>query len=186
MRTVILSLLLLGACKTKAVIDDTSPPPLGTRMFDRVGRPAVNSALIGVVKPRGEKNLLQEQYNTTDTEGWPAFASEIAANLAIYDALDAVCGNQLLAGADAAPGRYAALAGVLADDRLFIDTRAGTCAQYLAVELGVSGDCGGRTPAYDVIDTTYSALAVGAPTGVPDGVDADRAALPPDFPFFAR
>jgi hypothetical protein len=100
--------------------------------------------------------------------------------------LDTVCGNQLLAGPNAVAGRYDALAGVLADDRLFVNTSVGTCAEYLAVERGVAADCGGRTLFYDVIDTTYSALAIGMASGVVDGVDTDEEAHSGDvFPFLA-
>jgi hypothetical protein len=184
MRSLLLLLVLLGACKMEA-IEELGPPALGARIYDRVGRAAVNTALIGIAMPRGEKDALQDRYNAAPVEAWGAFASEIAANLAIYDALDGACGNQLLAGASAAPGRYDALAGVLADDRIYVNAAVGTCEQYFAVELGIGSDCGGRTPAYDVIDVTYSALAIGAVSGVPDGVDADREPPPSEFPFFA-
>jgi hypothetical protein len=168
-----------------------SPPPLGSRVFDRVGRPAVNSALIGIFAPRGEKDLAQQRYNTTEPEGWEAHAQEIAKNLPLYDALDGVCGNQVLAGAAPEPGRYDVLAGALADDRLYLDTDASSCGQYLAVELDATQvapnqDCGGRDPRYDVIDVTYSALAAGSVSGVSDGVDADPEPLLDEFPFFAR
>ena len=112
----------------------------------------------------------------------------MAGNLAILDSLDTVCGNQLLAGPTATAGRYGTLAGVLADDRIYVNTSSGTCAQYLAVEanaVGIpNGDCGGRTFAYDTIDTTYSVLAAGALGGVGDGIprdaDANHSA---EFPF---
>jgi len=46
-------------------------------------------------------------------------------------------------------------------------------------------DCGGRTPLYDTIDTTYSVVALGALTGAGDAVniDADGTASLDDFPF---
>ena len=58
---------------------------------------------------------------------------------------------------------------------------------YFGVELGIANECGGRAPLYDVIDVTFSALALGDVTGVGDGVDADDN---PDhsntgFPFLA-
>jgi hypothetical protein len=167
-------------------MEDDGPPPLGARVYDRVGRAAINTALIGLAAPLGARGALQDRYNRSDAGDWSEYETELAANLAIYDALDGTCGNQLLAGTNAAPGRYDALARVLVDDRLYVDTSAGVCNQYFAVELGIAGDCGGRTPGYDVIDVTYSALAVGATSGVPDGVDSDRAPLPDEFPYFAR
>ena len=53
-----------------------------------------------------------------------------------------------------------------------------TCAVYLGVEANATGiipnaDCGGRTLSEDVIDESYSVLAVGATSGVTDGVAAD-------------
>jgi hypothetical protein len=100
------------------------------------------------------------------------------------------CHNQLLhmASADGAT-RYQALATVLADDQLYVDTSTGTCAQYLAVELKVATgvalvDCGGRTPLEDAIDVTLSALVLGATTGVNDGVNADdQTPSAATFPF---
>jgi hypothetical protein len=181
----LLLLLALGACKSAAP-EELGPPPLGARIYDRVGRAAINTALIGLVAPKGARNEMQDRYNAAPEGGWSEFQAEIAANLAIYDALDGACGNQLLAGSSAAPGRYDMLAGALADDRLYVNTDAGECAQYFAVELGITGDCGGRAPWYDVIDVTYSALAIGAASGVPDGVDSDPAPLPSEFPYFAN
>jgi hypothetical protein len=179
-----LLLLLLFACKTTPP-EDTGPPALGVRIYDRVGRAAVNTALIGLTAGKGERDVLQDRYNTTAESGWSEFQAEIAANLAIYDALDGVCGNQLLAGPNATAGRYDMLAGALVDDRLYVNTDAGECRQYFAVELGITGDCGGRAPAYDVIDVTYSALAIGAAAGVPDGIDSDSGPLSGDFPYFS-
>lgn len=185
MRILLLVALSLAACKSDPLQED-SPPPLGARIHDRVGRAAVSTALVGVVDARGEKNELQERYNRAPPETWPEYRGEIAKNLAIYDALDGTCGNQALAGGAAVPGRYAALASVLADDRLYVDTTSGECAQYLAVELAAAGDCGGRTPEHDVIDVTYSLLAAGTAAGVPDGVDADPEPPPSEFPYFSR
>jgi hypothetical protein len=134
---------------------------------------------------------VSDAYNSaSDPSEWVGlFADEIATNIAILDSLDTVCGNQLLAGDAVAPGRYSALAGVLADDQLYVNTASGTCQQYLAVEgnaVGITNtDCGGRTPLEDTIDVTYSVLAVGALTGVGDGVpiDADGTASITAFPY---
>jgi hypothetical protein len=162
------------------------PPQLGAEI-DRVGRPAVNTALtdpfdtlIGMTPDQ-----IKDAYNAEDDEAkWAAkFTQLIAANLAIFDGLDSHgpangygCGNQLGAASGNDGGtRYAALAGALADDELYLDTTQTSCGQYLAVEantllsLGLK-DCGGRTPTMDAIDVTYSALAQGALTGMTDGV----------------
>src|SRR5260221_308733 len=91
------------------------------------------------------------------------------------------CGNQveyngMLNGngsANAVAGSYNTLAGILTDDELFVDTTIGMAdipsshANYLAVEFNAlsgvpNSTCGGRAPTNDVIDTSYTALAVKA------------------------
>ncbi len=167
--------------------------------IDRMGRPGVNTALTNpfyresIASEELQHETIIDAYNApANPMRWQGlFAPEIAANLAILDALDGVCGNQLLTGPSPAAGRYDALAGVLADDRLYVNTSSGACGQYLAVEanaLGITNnDCGGRTPLEDTIDTTYSLLAAGALAGVGDGVpiDADGTASLDVFPFLA-
>jgi hypothetical protein len=178
----------LGACAPEL-------PQLGVQI-DRMGRAAINTALLGPFLDKGAggpRGALQNTYNAASKpDEWvDLFAAEMASNLAVYDSLDRTCGNQLLAGMTAEPGRYDALAAVLADDQLYVNTASGTCAQYLGVEanaLGITNDdCGGRTPLEDTVDTTYSVLAVGAVTGVGDGVpvDADGTASVSEFPFYA-
>jgi hypothetical protein len=167
--------------------------------IDRMGRPGVNTALTNpfyresVPSELAAHEGVVDGYNASSNpaEWQGSFASEIATNLAILDSLDTVCGNQLLAGPSPVAGRYATLASVLADDRLYVNTGSGSCAQYLAVEADAVGiendDCGGRTPLEDTIDTTYSLLAVGALAGVTDGVpvDADGGASLSVFPYLA-
>ena len=79
---------------------------------------------------------------------------------------------------------------MLADDRLYLDTRESTCTQYLAVEanaLGVTNtDCGGRTPSEVALDTTYSLMAIGALTGVSNGITSNNVAFSSTFPFLAN
>ena len=95
--------------------------------------------------------------------------------------------------------RYAGLAGVLADDQLYVRTDKTRCELYLAAEADAvkltpgNGDCGGRTPVEDTIKETYSLLVVGAPTGITDGLptnattgfgaDAEGGANAVTFPF---
>lgn len=189
------ALLCLAACAGDDNGGGGQPPPprLGTQV-DRMGRAAINTALIAPFADADTRGALQDEYNAgADPSDWAnAFAAEIAANLAIYDSLDTVCGNQLLAGDSAAAGRYDALAGVLADDRLYVNTDSGTCQTYLAVEanfLGIANDdCGGRTPLYDTVDVSYSVLATGMLSGVGDGVDRDQDgnASPSNFPYYDR
>jgi len=173
--------------------ESASPPVLGLQI-ERMGRSAINTAVVDpFFADPAEHGRVQDGYNAAnDSTAWAdLFAARMAGNLAILDSLDTDCGNQLLAGADPVEGRYGALAGVLADDRLFVNTDSGDCQQYLAVEgnaLGITNsDCGGRTPLQDTVDTSYSVLAIGALTGVGDGVDEDpdAAASLDIFPFLA-
>jgi hypothetical protein len=140
--------------------------------IDRNGRPAINTATINVLGP---PNGLKDVYNRAmDPAGWAAaFSAEMEANLAALDTLDGIVGNGLLPPA--------ALASVLVDDRLVIDTRIAQCGQYLAVELQVPGQCGGRTLDRDVIDDSLGAI-VGP--GVSDNVGFQSVVLD-DFPFIA-
>lgn len=192
---------LIASCSSSGDNDETRDDPappnvnLGAQI-DRMGRAGVNTAATApffresIEEEKQAHDDVADAYNSaSDPAEWPTFADEIAGNIAILDSLDTVCGNQLLAGDDVAPGRYAALAGVLADDQLYVNTASGSCQQYLAVEgnaVGITNtDCGGRTPLEDSIDVTYSVLAIGALTGVTDGVakDADGTASITAFPY---
>ena len=181
--------------------DDNPPPPsVGAVQIDRMGRAGVNTALTNpfyresVASEDSQHKLIVDDYNAaSDPSQWVArFSSLIASNLAILDSLDRVCGNQVLAGPAPVPGRYKALADILADDQLYVNTASGTCNQYLAVEANAIGiantDCGGRTPLENTIDITYSVVAVGALTGVTNGItsDADGTASLTAFPFLDR
>ena len=175
-------LLALAACGSDNGGNNTPPPvpTLGATQVDRMGRAGVNTALtdpfdIETTTP----DMVKATYNAAkDSTQWVSqFKPLIAKNLAILDSLDTVCGNQLLAGASAVAGRYDTLASVLADDRLYVRTDKTTCTTYLGVEANAVGiannDCGGRTPLYNTIDVTYSALAIGAFSGVTNGFTSD-------------
>ena len=151
----------------------TPPAILGTQV-DRMGRPAINTALNHVFDTNASaKGTAKDTYNADkNIGGWAtAYGPEFAKNLAIFDSLDGTCGNQL----GFANGSYAGLAGLTADDRLYVNTAGAQCTTYLAVEANAlniipNSDCGGRKLAYDVIDVTYSAVSVGAVSGVTDGI----------------
>lgn len=143
-------------------------PAIGTTQLDRMGRPAINTALIGTFTSL--EATKKDAYNANaDRSTWQAMhLGEMAQNLAVFDSLDETCGTQVGFSSTGTTNAmaYGTLAGLLADDRLYLDTSKGTCAHYLAVEFGVvtampNQTCGGRAPSYDVIDTTYTALAVG-------------------------
>ncbi len=170
-----------------------NPPPLpgGTRI-DRAGRVAVTAALYGAFQAPDDAADLRDEYNEGGLGG--DYVDVIATSLGILDGLDARCGNQLLAGA-APSGRYDALAGVLADDQLYVNSDRTNCqpGAYLGVEAEVvgalpegDGSCGGRIPGDDVVERSYSVLAAGVLGGVDDGVPSDDATHDPDtFPFLA-
>jgi hypothetical protein len=174
-----------------------APPALGAQI-DRMGRPAINTALNHTFDPSAAAGMAKDAYNQdTAAAGWSAkYTAEQSKNLAIYDGLDRNCGNQFLASQDAGSQnsnvlKYGTLASVTADDRLWLNTAGTTCTTYLAVEGNATKtipntDCGGRGLAYDVIDVTYSVVAIGAVAGVSDGVSADTAKTGgTTFPFLA-
>ena len=151
-----------------------TPPAIKGTQVDRMGRPTINTALNHVFDTNASaKGTAKDTYNADkNIGGWAtAYAPEFAKNLAIFDSLDTVCGNQL----GYANGSYAGLAGLTADDRLYVNTAGAQCTTYLAVEANAlniipNSDCGGRKLAYDVVDVTYSAVSVGAVSGVTDGI----------------
>lgn len=171
----------------------TPPPVLGVQI-DRIGRPAVNTAVNHTFDPSAmSAGMAKDAYNANaDITMWKNAAPEIRSNLAIYDGLDTVCGNQLAAGMAVDQTRYVTIAGVLADDRLYVNTGKTVCSKYLAVELnavmlpGFDTDCGGRTLPYDVIDSTFDFVAGTAPGTVKDGIAADPAKTSgTTFPYLA-
>ncbi len=176
---------------TDTTVAPPAPPVLGAQI-DRFGRPAINTALNHPFDPDATaKGTAKDAYNAdADPTKWAAaYGAEFAKNLAILDSLDTVCGNQLLAKKEVVADRYATLAGLMADDRLNVNTASGTCTVYLAVEANFIGvvntDCGGRALSYDPIDASYSALAVGSLSGVGDGIDADADTKGTTFPYLA-
>jgi hypothetical protein len=121
------------------------------------------------------------------------------------------CGTQAfyndmaLGGGTAMLDSYSVLAGVLTNDQLFLDTTktmtelATTHQGYLAVELNAFGVIpntvgGGRAPTMDIIDTSYTALAIGVTgfdsthdfaTSFGDGVGPHTGVTNTTFPFLA-
>jgi len=193
-----------GAATTTAGTTGAIPavPTLGNTEVDRMGRGAINTALtapLGTYALADGGVLLQAQakdyYNSvSDPTMWQSdFIAAFIGSLAVFDALDGKCGNQLVEGLqDGGPaGAYGLLAGVMTDDQLYVDTAVTTCSTYLAVELEfikaapAGTDCGGRTPLENIIDETYSALAIGKTTGVSNGVTSKTGGTAQDttFPF---
>jgi hypothetical protein len=157
---------------------------------DRMGRALTGNGLLGTFANKEASDALKERYNRALPPQWPEFAKELAINLAAYDGFDGICGNQWLAVQNAAPAtRYSELARMLADDRLWVNSRSGRCTQYLAAEFDLVGatndDCGGRAPDYDAVDVFRSLAVLGETSGLSDGVDRDDVRTTKDFPFLA-
>jgi len=167
-----------------------NPPTLGLQI-DRVGRAATATGLIEAFNgDSSAKGNAKDRYNTGTPEGGALFAAQIASSLAILDALDETCGNQLVA--DVGEERYSFLAGVLADDQLYVDSTREVCGTYLGLEAEIvgaispgTGGCGGRMLDDDVIERIYSVLALGALDGFDDTIAANDADNSSAFPFLA-
>jgi hypothetical protein len=162
--------------------------------IDRAARPLTGNALLATLGSDQESDTLKEKYNRTTPEHGDLFVAEIAKGVGLYDGLDGRCGDGLLAvrGRNT-PQRYYPLARLLADDRLWIDSRYGKCTALFAVErTALNGestlahDCGGRMPTYDASNAYRSLLVSGKPIGIDDGVHEDEV-QPSDtaFPFLA-
>ncbi len=163
-------------------------PTLGTQI-DRLGRPAINTALNGVLLPTVAKNAQKDAYNaapnpatwaTTEVAPGVTVVQEFAKHAALFDVIDkgdttinvdptkTGCANSALYQAPASPTSYSQIAGVLADDQLYLDTTKSSCLLYLSVEVEVAtggvvphSQCGGRTLSHDVGDVSYSLLGAG-------------------------
>ncbi len=168
-------------------------PTLGAQI-DRMGRPAINTALNHTFDGNPEqKDQAKDNWNENDDPTkWNQYVAEVQANLAILDGIDTICGNQLLADTTKTdPTRYATLATVLADDRIFVNSDGATCGIYLAVEadavmLAPNNDCGGRALIYDVIDASYTVLVAGKiDQSIGDTIDAGAGAKGETFPYLA-
>jgi hypothetical protein len=164
------------------------------RQIDREGRPLTGNALLGLLEPDDSGDKLKEEYNAATPATSARFVPEIRKALGLYDGFDGKCGNQLLADPKAAPAlRYHALATLLADDRLWVNSASRVCTQLFAVELAnlagrksLRADCGGRTPLYDSSNVYRSLLVDGTNDSVDDGVHRDeRVPSATEFPFLA-
>jgi len=165
-----------------------------TKQIDRMGRPLTTNALLATLGSADVANELKERYNLATPATADAFVPEIEKGLALYDGFDGVCGNQFLVDRRVPlESRYLKLARMMADDRLWIDSRFGECRQFFAVELAnapgkkiKSKDCGGRSPLVDAVDVYRAVLVNGTTTGFEDGVDQDDQQHSVDrFPFLA-
>jgi Domain of unknown function (DUF4331) len=164
------------------------------KQLDRAARPLTGNALLGTLASDDVSDQLKEDYNAATLTTSGQFVAEIQKDLGLYDAFDGQCGNQLLAEPNAVPSkRYLALATLLADDRLWVNSASTVCTQLTAVELAaltgqksLKNDCGGRTPKYNAVNVYRSLLVNGTNISVDDGVERDdREHSTTVFPFLA-
>lgn len=164
------------------------------RQIDRAGRPLTGNALLGTTDSGEVSARMKDDYNAAAPADGARFVPEIAKNLGLYDGFDGECGNQLLADpAGTTAARYLPLARLLADDRLWINSRSTNCTQLFGVELAalagrkrLAGDCGGRTPNYKSVTVYRSLLTNATDDSVDDGVARDEQThSASEFPFLA-
>ena len=150
--------------------------------IDRAARPLTGNALLVTLGSDDAQNDIKERYNHATPATGGQFRREIAKGVALYDGLDGRCGDSMLINKNAPPARrYEAMADVLADDRLWVNTRSTVCTQLFAVERAalnreptLASDCGGRTVNYDAVNVYRSLIANGTAAGIDDGVHADE------------
>jgi hypothetical protein len=165
------------------------------KQIDRMARPFVVNTLLGVApfSTDDASGVRREEYNALLPADSAGFVTDLQKSLAFQDSLDGECGNQFLAEPHESPTRYAELAGVFADDRLWVNSASRVCTQFLAVEIAslsnkevLSHDCGGRTPTYDTSNAWRSLLISGTLTGITDGLNRDEHSPSATvFPFLA-
>lgn len=182
-----------GSLMTKAS-DGKMPgiPELGEQI-ERTARPLIKNGLVGgPLAPDAVSDHRKESYNRVARTDWAQFSAYIQETLGLYDGFDGKCGNQWLADPKAKGRmRYKVLANILADDRIWINSKSTVCTQFLAVEMAgfavsPSDDCGGRTPNYDASNVFRSLLTNGTTTGIDDGLKRDdHVHSTTDFPFLA-
>src|SRR5688500_11635874 len=86
-----------GGTPDGGVAGPPAAPALGAQI-DRIGRPAVNTALTGpcstTAKPMQDAN--KDAYNAAAQASWGTpYTAPFATSLAIFDSLDRNCGNQV-------------------------------------------------------------------------------------------
>jgi hypothetical protein len=162
--------------------------------IDRAARPLTGNALLATLGSEEESDALKEKYNRSTPADGDAFVAEIAKGVGLYDGLDGRCSDSLLAAKGRKdPQRYYPLARLLADDRLWIDSRYSRCTALFAVEraalnkeTALRHDCGGRKLTYDASNIYRSLLISGKPEGIDDGVHQDEVPTSDtEFPFLA-
>ena len=159
------------------------PPKLGAQL-DRMGRPGAEQFLIATLggTDAAARHAAYEQASdpttwlTTTLSTNVTVASELQANLPLFDSIDTGqlaasatlgCGDAFDYTPPATPTSYTALANLLGDDQLYLDTTKATCEQYMALELEQANrnlthtTCGGRILSYDAVTGTLALIMSG-------------------------
>lgn len=156
--------------------------------LDRMGRPAINTALI--------LSEHKDLYNSASQDRGAFFVPEMAALLEVIDGLDGDLTNGLASLFGDTPD-FVALADFLSADVLLFNAGINNCEDgYLAAEVtallgGEQVACGGRTLAQDVMDLTLQVLVdVSFVNGndftvVSDAVNENDLSFSSDFPYLA-
>ncbi|MER8517544.1 DUF4331 domain-containing protein [Mesorhizobium sp. M1060] len=194
---IVVSVDLAVVSKGGAILAVRGSSTTSAKTLDRMARPFVGNTLLGV-SPFSTDDASgdeREAFNTASAKARMSYMARIEKSLAFQDSLDGKCGNQLLTERSPAPAqRYHALATMFVDDRLWVNSAARVCRQFLAVELAslaklsqFDGDCGGRSPTYDTPNMWRSLLVSGTTHGIAwDGLRGDEyPASATIFPFLA-
>jgi len=176
-----------GGSGSGGMQDSGPPPPTLGRQVDRMGRPAINTALYHSFDANAATaGAAKDTYNADSLRPhWTSYQPELEKSLAIFDAIDGTCGNQASYNAG-----YSALSSYFVDDALWVNTESPACDTYLGVELNAlaiqtNADCGGRTLTENAIDVTYNLLVSGQVTGLTNGVTQGSATPSDTFPYLA-
>ena len=157
-----------------------------------MGRPLTGNAMLSPLAQDDMSDRLKEDYNASPTANADRFVPEIEKTLGLYDGFDGICGNAWLASQQTEV-RYRELAKLLADDRLWVNSRSTRCETFMAVEFvalegnSAAGGLRRSHPTQRYVDVYRSLLASGKSSGVNDGVDRDeREHSVSKFPFLAE
>jgi hypothetical protein len=169
---------------------------LAGKPLNRMAQPFVKNTLLGSApfSTDDASGRVRDQFNAATPASSAVFIKELEKSLAFQDSLDGECGNQVLANRNVvSPLRYRALAALLANDRLWVNSNSVVCTQYFAVELAhlavrkdLMNDCGGRSPTYNNSNVFRSLIIAGTTGTTSDGLERDEhAPSSAVFPFLA-
>lgn len=183
-------LVLLGAlCScSEDTTDETEISDFSStfdeRRIDRVGRPLTNIVFVdalATVTGVAHEDVLDD-FNRATPDEPTIFLRPIGGTLALLDAADGTCGNQIGRDSDPEDLPYSTLASLIADDRLYLSLTNRSCSDFWGLELNAMGSngetCGGRTPGQDAVGVLYDEVL-----HLEDGLDAPEFSYEANLPF---